>query len=456
MNQNHRIEEEAKAVAKSGVKLLISVAIAAAATFVFMIIAGRILGTLEYGVFSEVWTILILISSVLSTGPIYSVTKYVPEYLSLGERQNAKIVLITAFRQSLLGGSVCGVGLWLGSGFIGDMLLGWDTIPKLRIVFLSLPLFTVMPVFLASFVGYRWLEHHIVANTVGSVVKLSLVPVLLITAGIYGGLACLVIGTAVTIGVSLFSISWKLRLYPREFFKLKESAISKKVFHFSLPLFITALSGIALRQGYILFIGVLNNKEASGLFSAAFILTSPIYMVMAVFGTSLIPTFSKFFTLKSKPVLSGIQSIYIKYLLWLVLPIIAVYLALPEAVLRLSYGEAYVSASNVLRYLGSSFLAMVLYVVFSSFLYGAGKTWDLLKVSVGSLISCFVLGVPLIELFGIDGAGMASLISSCVQVILSIIYTHKLIKPDYSKVQPLIPFVAFGVNLLVLFYFRLF
>ncbi len=446
------IHKEAKIVAKSSITLLFSQAIAATSTFIFMIIAGRYLSTLQYGMFSEIWTVMVLLSSIISTGPTYSVMKYVPEYLSTNEIQKAKTIFFAACKQTAFWSCLCAALVVLASRFLANSVFSPESLGAIRLVGVTLPLFSLSPVLLARFVAYRTLKPHLKANTIGSVFKLALAPILLSSTNIFGGLLSLVLGVIASVVACLFLIPKKLSLHFKEFLSLKSVDISTKVFKFSLPLTLVAITSLFLRQGYILFIGSMHSKEGAGLFSAAFVLISPLYLAMGAFGSSLIPTFSKYWAINEKEQCARIQSVSIKYLLWLTLPIIAPYLVLPAQLLKLTFGSEYESAANTLIFLSLGSLVLVVYMVLCSLLYGLGRVVDILKISVFTLVWCFLSGFILIKLYGVVGAAMASATSCCVQVIFSLYYANKLVRFDYTIIKPFAPLLAFGVNLLVLFY----
>ncbi len=414
-------------IAKGVVYLFISMATSAICTFVFMIIAGRYLGVLDYGILSVAWTVLVLLTGLSTAGLGYAASKYIPEYAVQGEKENVKIVLLTTCRYALLLGLAAGICLFLVADLISEKVYGGGFTTAFKIVGLTLPLNAVFTVVLASFIGFQRMKFHLFANASGGILKLVVAPILLIMAGVSGGLLSITAGFVLSTIIAVFFIGRTIKINRKDVIKFRNPNISQRIVWFSLPGIVIATAGLILRQGGIILLSLLDTKVATGLFAADFVLVSPVLLVTGAVGTAVVPTFSGLWVLQKKVEVQRFQTALIKYILWIMLPILALYLAVPDIMLRIFYGAEYVLASNTLRLLAIGSFILLVHWIFSAFLIGIGKMMEVLYITVSGAILSVVLSVLLIPGYGIIGVGIAFLAGCSVYIVIGIRYVRKLI-----------------------------
>lgn len=434
--------------------LFASNGVAAGSTWVFMIIAGRYLSIVEYGMFAAGWTILNLLTSMSTSGLTLSAVKYIPEYLVTGKRQSAKIVLLTNYRIAIIASFLLGFIFFVSADFISERIYDGGLTTVFKIVALMLPLSSLMMITLGATVGIQNTKLHLLMNTGGSVLKLLTLPFLLLTAQITGLFLSITAGLIVSLIIGIILIRKAVDFKLIEIVKLTDRTITKKIVTYSLPLLGAAISSYLLTQGGIAILGALSDKEATGLFTAGVTLIFPFYLLSGPISTIMVSVYSKLWTSEQKEKIIWTHAKLMRYLLCIMLPILAIYISVPKSILSVVYGIEYTPASACLRFLAIGAFMYLTYASLSSFLYGIGRTMDLLYSTLTGSIVLIVLIVALSPSYGATGAGIASMLSWAATTIFCFIRTRKHIrlKLFYKNMVPF--FIAFLTMLVIMIALR--
>lgn len=446
---NITTSQKDKNVAISAWYLLASNGIAAASTWVFMIIAGRYLSVADYGMFAAGWTILNLLTSMSTSGLSLSAVKYIPEYLVKDKQESAKTVLLTSYRITITASLLLGFIFFINADFISERIYSGGLTTVFKTVALMLPLSSLMTITLGATVGIQNTKLHLLINTGGSALKLLTLPFLLLIAQITGLFLSIAVGLAASfiIGIILTRKVINFRLI--EIITLRDKSVTKKIISYSLPLLGAAISSYLLTQGGIAILGALSDKEATGLFTAGITLIFPFYLLSGPISTIMVLVYSKLWISEQKEKIIWTHAKFMRYLLYIMLPLLAIYISVPRSILSVVYGIEYASASNSLRFLAIGAFIYLAYAALSSFLYGIGKTMDLLYSILTGSIVFIVLIITLSPSYGITGAGIASMLSWLTTIILCFFQVRKYIylKLLYKDTIPL--FTAFLTMLVV-------
>lgn len=418
----------AKKATKNVVYILISMGVSAISTFILLVIVGRFLGALEYGVFSTAWTLLVLTAGFCAGGLQYAILKYVPEYTAKEDAKSVKLVLATSYRLALLWSLVVGACLFASAELISEKIYNGGLTNIIRIVGLSLPINAFFAVLLASFIGLQKVEFHLLINSIGGFSKLAVVTFFVVATGAVGGILSITVGFLASIIIGIWFIGRITRITVADVFKLKSPLVSRRIIIYSLPIVISSISGLILKQGGILILGLLNTQTAIGLFMACFVLVSPLQLITGAVGVAMVPVFSELWAKDKKINAAKLQIVLIKFLSWIILPIIVVFTAVPDTILELVYGPEYLPAHNTLRLLACGSFILLLSSVFNSFLLGIGKSMSLLYITSSGAILLILFNTFLIPMLGVEGAGIAFLLSCMIQTVISIAYIKRFIR----------------------------
>jgi len=186
---------------------------------------------------------------------------------------------------------------------------------------------------------------------------------------------------------------------------------------------------------------------------------------VGIFGISLaisiFPVLSKSFADGDKKVFVSQLSKTICRILYLIIPITAIYLALRTQIVRLILGAGVFSwrdtvlTANALGFFSISLLAQSLIPLFSKAFYATHNTLTPVKIAVVSfivnIIGCLVLGY----LMGISGLALAFSLASFVNLILLYYFFHKKALPLPNKDMGGSFLRAMGLSLIMLMVIQL-
>jgi len=171
---------------------------------------------------------------------------------------------------------------------------------------------------------------------------------------------------------------------------------------------------------------------AVAIYSLAFNLFNvPVGIFGISLAISIFPVLSKSFAIGDKKVFVSQLSKTISRILYLIIPITAIYLALRTQIVRLILGAGVFSwrdtvlTANALGFFAISLLAQSLIPLFSKAFYATHDTLTPVKIAIVSfvvnIIGCLILG----SLIGIGGLALAFSLASFINLILLYYFFHK-------------------------------
>ena len=217
------------------------------------------------------------------------------------------------------------------------------------------------------------------------------------------------------------------------FFKLNikfDFASFRRILSFTTYGVLLRISGLVLGKLDILFIGMWIGAAAVGIYSIPFIIYSTLSFFLSNMFNFLFPMSSELYSTNK---FDELKQIFIK--LSKSLTTLAVMLYLPMIIfgtelLKLWVGtEVAKEASGVFIYLIiAGFLGTIFIATISTFMVGIGNVRMFTIYSIGKGLFNCGLFVPLIKIYGIDGAGITLLISTLIDLGFLVIGLNKFIK----------------------------
>ena len=179
---------------------------------------------------------------------------------------------------------------------------------------------------------------------------------------------------------------------------------------------------------------------AVAIYSLAFNLFNvPVGIFGISLAISIFPALSKSFAIGDKKTFISQMSKTICRILYLIIPITAIYLALRTQIVRLILGSGVFSwrdtvlTASALGFFSISLLSQSLIPIFSKAFYATHDTLTPVKIAIVSfivnIIGCFVLGPSM----GVGGLALAFSLASFINLILLYYFFHKKILPLPNK-----------------------
>lgn len=206
-----------------------------------------------------------------------------------------------------------------------------------------------------------------------------------------------------------FLIRYLSRRFVRPRFHI-DLAIWKYLFKESWPLALIAVFVMIYHRIDQLMLFQMKGSQAVGYYSAAVNLPEALVIFPSAFMTSVFPLMSRYFK-TSKESLTQAYTLSFRYMLMLIIPIAVGTTLLSKPIISLIYGESFLPSVPVLSILIWSEIFVFYGLIHYEILISVNKQrLYLLFTGTGAVVN-IVLNLILIPIYGIIGAGIATLIS---------------------------------------------
>ncbi|MEK6968827.1 MAG: flippase [Nanoarchaeota archaeon] len=425
----------AGAIVKGTIYLMVSVFVFFLANYVLHIAIGRFLGPEMYGVFGVLMSLYLISDAFFGTGLPKAVSKFMSEH-----EDKKKYIYKVSLRLQLI------LTVIFSSFFIVfakqiALILNDESLTN-YIVFIGVMMISLSLLSLYScgfFNGLRKFKQQALIRIVHVSLR-TILALLFLYLGfrLFGVLTAFLISQVVALIYCVFYFKSKLSSKEEPLNSEEKKTIgAKKIFMFSLPIVAASLTFTLVRNINILFIkSFLVDNYLVGLFTAAATLSNLPFLVFAPVSLTLLPSISKAASTNNMELIKKYISQSTRYILILLLPIIAITMTTSKEVLRLLYSADYVAGADVLSILLVSSTFLTISSALSSVITGMGKPRFELYYSILFLSLLSILNFFLIPKFELIGAAYAFLITAFIVLLMVGIYI-------YYKFKTLLNFISF-------------
>lgn len=432
-------EMYARYMARGSVTIFFSFVLSGLAALLIRIFLARSLTPEEYGMVYAAFYFVSFFGFFREMGLTASLARYIPEFLVRKDyssiRASIKFVLLL---QVIMVGTVSLVLFFL-SPYIASSFIGQPEATQILRYFTVWLFFSIFySTLLSIFQGFRDISAHglLTAGFEISILVL-LVPLLfLLNLRADGAALAYLLGTF-ALCVSFF---FYLRLKYREIFS-KPSAqlktVARPLLLFSTPL---AVGGIFLMLvSYVdtWAVTAFRGVEEVGYYQVAQPAARLLYYVAGSVVIPLFPLISELWTKKNEQLLSSVISSILRFSFLAMMPFVLVFIAFPEVIIRILFGEGYVAGAPVLQIFAVTALASLLYKIFSTTVAGIGKSKAIMVVAITVGTAALALNMILVPVWGMKGAALSQFIAHTVGFIAYAVYSRRFIK--FS--MPVLPMV---------------
>lgn len=204
--------------------------------------------------------------------------------------------------------------------------------------------------------------------------------------------------------------------------------IAKKLLLFGLPVLVSGFAGTIL--GYIdtISITVFRSLGEVGLYQSARPLTEAIGYLPAALTVILLPVVSELWERGEKKMIGNFLGFLLKFSFILIIPVVLIFVAFPEIVIRLLFGGSFLGASVTLQILSISVIFYMGFSILTNAIIGVGKPGALVKIMVVMATFNLVGNILLVPTVGIEGAAIATTASYLLGLLLAVYFARKLMK----------------------------
>jgi O-antigen/teichoic acid export membrane protein len=180
-----------------------------------------------------------------------------------------------------------------------------------------------------------------------------------------------------------------------------------------------------------------------GLYTTGYRLFAIAQVVPKSFNTSIYPVFSKLFH-HSQDSFRKANSLSIRYILVVLLPMAAGIFGLADPIVRLLFGEMFAPAAGVLKIVIWTLVPYGIVRVLASGLFASNRQVIDLKVNLMALLTNIILNFALIPRFGILGCAWATMLSIWIFLAFQMVFLKEEIYDVLRQAEIMRPAVAAG------------
>lgn len=373
---------------------------------------GRYLGPAEYGTFGVILSLLAIVQLFLQSGVPKAVSKYVAEGYDIDTVKNEGLKVQTLFFLIIF------VVYFSSAPFLAELLKDTSLTNYIRLSAFIIPIRAIHGVYTGTLNGIRAFDKQ---AKILALYSASRVPAVFALVIIGFAITGVIIGYLIAAVVALiFAKHWCV--YEKD----GESFSKGKLIKFAFPIILFAFAYTAIMNIDLLFVKALVMGEAkTGFYTSAWTIARlPFFVSVALFST-LLPSISKSTSINDNGKTKDYITNSLRYLLMILIPITLLISATSDNLLSLAYTPEYSQAGSALSILifGITFLSV--FVSLATIITASGKP----KVSMGIALSLVpiaaVLNLMLVPEYQLEGAALATTITTVVGMIISGIYVAK-------------------------------
>ena len=401
--------------------------------YVYRVLMGRMLTPYEYGLLNLALPLQYMIMILTSSGVAPGIAKFVAEYDAVDDEESLNYVISSSLLYFPLIGLLLGLVLFFLARPIGIYLFhDVNVIIPLQISAMALPFGMGISVYTGIFQGFKKIEYMSVVLIFEQLLRVVFATFLVFlgwkTIGAISG-SSLGFVFALPFAYLLFK-HLKLRYTKQGFEQFKE------VFYFSIPTSATALAAFALAYIDIICLGILLNPEEVGIYSAA----SPTSRIILAFSAGLyailLPSIAEVNAKGSFDKVKGITVDSLKFSLVVLIPVAAISIVFSKEIITLLFGSNYVGAVRAFELLVVGIVFLAIFMVCSAVFQGLSKPGTPMVILILTVVIDAVLNFILIPIYGIEGAALATMISTIFAGVVSLIMLWKYLETsDISNLK---------------------
>jgi O-antigen/teichoic acid export membrane protein len=384
------------------------------------------LGAEQYGMLNLGFSIasLLIVLSVL--GLDAGILRYVPFYLIKKDKARVKGVLYSAISiTSILSLFFFFMMFFFSKQLAINIFHNSSLILIFKIFSLMIPFTALASIFMMSLRAFQRVDYEILNREILEKTARLLFTILLILMGfgVFGASISYVISALTICTVSFFILEKKVFSFLR--IKIKPIYFTKELFFYSFPLFLVGILQLTINWADTLMLGYFRTTFEVGLYNAASPTAALMFIMPGALISLFLPIMIQFYTKKKKKEMVKIYDIISRWIFFVNLPVFLLITIFSKQILRIIFGQEYVSASIPLGILAFGYLMYSLAHTSNNMLYMIKKTKIIFIIYLIYTGINLILNYILIPLYGINGAAIATSTSIIVGTLLLFLFNYK-------------------------------
>jgi O-antigen/teichoic acid export membrane protein len=426
MNDHH--------LAKGSIYLITSYVLFYLSGYLIHFVLARNVSPSTYGAIGVILSILTLLQILLMQGIPTAAAKYLSEGADGKEIRNKSLIL--QFVYALL---IC-LLVYLLSTMIADVFRDKTFIPYLKFLPIVIFIRSINQLFNNFFGGYREFKRQAIHMAIDSFPRALFVFLFIYLGyGIYGVLG----GYA---AASLTGLIYAVILFKP---KVGQTSVGyAQIINFSFPVILYAIFFQLLTSLDLFFIKTLSGSgEYVGFYTSARVLCTTLTIVSAALSLTLLPSISHSVSTKDVERTNAYIQTSMRYLLMFFVPIAVIISVQAKGLLSLFFTPEYAKAGNALSLLVWAWFFLQTFFVISAMINASGRSKIPAGIAAISILISAVSNTYLVDLYGIEGGALATLITGIVSLGAGLYYVYRIYQISVHMSSTLRICVASGLVL---------
>ena len=393
--------------------------------YAFWLLLAKLMPPADVGMFSTISNIGIFITVFTTFGFNSAAAKLISSYLIKNMNDVVAGIIRFTLEKTILLTIVISAATFAALKFVFPSYLGGYEILAVIVYLISNSLYTLSQGIL---LGMQEMKKIFISDLFGYAMKIILTIGLLIAGMRYfGPIIAFAIATMLT-------FLWRMKGV-----KISRHDVNKnEIWSYSKDAMIGSFGMILFFQSAIIILGIFRSFVEVGIFTIAFMLTTPVRAIFQSVSGSLLPITSGSWTIGKKENVCELTSQAIRYSVFLIAPILLIIMFFAGDILLIFARAEYAIGASSMEIIAAASLLSGLSYILLTVLYSIGypkKSRDLNLI--GGISNTFFC-LALIPVFGMLGASVSYLLSNLIIFGLAFFWTGKYIKIRLNGVEKIL------------------
>jgi stage V sporulation protein B len=417
-----QLTRAAQKAARGGLFLFIGNASSTVILAIGIIIVARLLGPLNYGLYTLAVTFPILLVGLSDVGMNSALVRLPARFRSEGDHAKANRLVRIGFLIKLGLSAVAFLICYTGSRVIAASVLNRPELaPFIQLASLMILFQAIYDATNNSFIGQDLMQYSAGMQIMQALLKGTLGPVFVfIGLGITGAISAYVLALAAA-GATGASILFTKHARSSDRATDPASKDMRALLAYGLPLYLANVFSVFLTQYQNILLAHFASNVEIGNFGGTWNFTTFMLILTYPIQTAIFPMFSKFDPRNQRTDLGRGFTLAVKYSSIIVVPASVAVMIFSRDLVYLTYGKGYTLAPQYLVLLAAIYLLTAIgYLVVDRFLSGVAEVGAVVKMSILALGMYLPLGLALAWVWGPFGLLVAYIVSNAASTVYGI------------------------------------
>ncbi|MFH1593034.1 MAG: flippase [Candidatus Woesearchaeota archaeon] len=417
-------------IAKSAVLVFLGTLFGRLFGYLYVALVAR-LGSVEYGLLSLGFAIVSFLIALSLFGLEGGIVRFVSFYRGKNDKQRIKGTITSSLKIVFPVSIALSLLVFILANWISVSLFHNPELAKiLRIFSIIIPLMAVRNIFLSTFKAFQKSSYDIGLREFGEkgIRFLLTFVVLFLGFGVIGIAFVWIISVFITALLSFYLLQ---KVFPLIKSNIKAISHKKELLSYSLPLLFGGFLSTTLAWADIMLLGFFKDASTVGVYNVALPTAALIFVAPTAITYLFMPIITELF---AKERIDEVKKMYKRVSKWVFFvnfPIFLLVFLFSKQILRVMFGQEYITAGVALSILSVGYLIYSLAYPSTYVIEMAKKTKLILLSTLFFTLFNVVFNVLLIPRYGILGAGIATSVSFVFGFILRVIFAYRIL-----RVQP--------------------